>query len=43
MYTNTELIFSTQAIRTVWNYVSKFAEFNNYTNSPVARYKDEII
>ncbi|MGN0306467.1 MAG: UDP-galactopyranose mutase [Lachnospiraceae bacterium] len=26
----------------VWNYVNQFAEFNRYTNSPVARYKDEL-
>ncbi len=26
----------------VWNYINKFAEFNRYTNSPVARYKDEL-
>lgn len=26
----------------VWNYVNSFAEFNRYTNSPVARYQDEI-
>ncbi len=26
----------------VWNYVGQFAEFNNYVNSPVARYKDEL-
>ena len=26
----------------VWDYVNKFAEFNRYTNSPVARYKDEV-
>jgi UDP-galactopyranose mutase len=26
----------------VWNYVQQFAEFNNYINSPVARYKDEL-
>lgn len=26
----------------VWNYITKFAEFNRYTNSPVARYKEEI-
>ena len=26
----------------VWNYINKFAEFNRYTNSPVARYKDEV-
>lgn len=26
----------------IWNYVNRFATFNRYTNSPVARYKDEI-
>ena len=26
----------------VWEYVNQFAEFNRYTNSPVARYKDEL-
>ena len=26
----------------VWDYVNKFAEFNRYTNSPVARYKNEV-
>lgn len=26
----------------VWDYVNSFVEFNRYTNSPVARYKDEI-
>ena len=26
----------------VWNYIQNFAEFNRYTNSPVARYKDEL-
>ena len=26
----------------VWNYINKFATFNRYTNSPVARYKDEL-
>ena len=26
----------------VWNYVQNFAEFNNYINCPVARYKDEL-
>lgn len=25
----------------IWNYVNQFAEFNNYINCPVARYKDE--
>ena len=26
----------------VWDYINQFAEFNNYINSPVARYKDEL-
>ena len=26
----------------VWEYVNSFVEFNRYTNSPVARYKNEI-
>ena len=26
----------------VWNYVNQFAEFNRYTNSPIANYKGEI-
>ncbi|MDE6586667.1 MAG: UDP-galactopyranose mutase [Clostridia bacterium] len=26
----------------VWNYVNKFAEFNRFTNSPVANYKGEL-
>ena len=26
----------------VWDYVNNFAEFNNYINSPVAVYKDEL-
>ena len=26
----------------VWNYINKFAEFNRYTNSPVAIYKDDL-
>lgn len=26
----------------VWDYVQQFGEFNRYTNSPVARYKDEL-
>jgi UDP-galactopyranose mutase len=26
----------------LWEYVNKFAEFNRYTNSPVARYKSEL-
>ncbi|MBR6483752.1 MAG: NAD(P)-binding protein, partial [Clostridiales bacterium] len=28
--------------RTVWEYVGRFAEFNRYTNSPVANYKGEL-
>ena len=28
--------------REVWKYVNQFAEFNNYVNSPVAVYKDEL-
>ncbi len=28
--------------KTVWEYVNQFAEFNNYINSPVASYKDEL-
>ncbi|MBR3674418.1 MAG: UDP-galactopyranose mutase [Clostridia bacterium] len=26
----------------VWDYINQFATFNRYTNSPVARYKDEL-
>lgn len=26
----------------VWKYINQFAEFNNYINSPVARYKNEL-
>ena len=26
----------------VWEYIQQFAKFNRYTNSPIARYKDEI-
>ncbi len=26
----------------IWDYVNQFAEFNNYINSPVARYKNEL-
>ena len=28
--------------REVWNYVTRFSEFNNYINSPVAVYRDEL-
>jgi len=34
-------IFHT-SLRPVWEYVNRFAEFNNYINSPVASYKDEL-
>ena len=27
--------------KAIWNYVNQFAEFNQYINQPVARYKDE--
>lgn len=26
----------------VWDYVNRFAEFNRYTNSPIARFGDEL-
>lgn len=28
--------------RDIWEYVNRFAEFNNYVNAPVARYKEEV-
>ena len=28
--------------RSIWEYVNRFADFNNYINSPVAVYKDEL-
>ncbi len=28
--------------RTVWDYVNRFADFNRFTNSPVANYKGEL-
>lgn len=34
-------IFHTNS-KQIWDYVNQFAEFNRYTNSPVARYKDEV-
>lgn len=34
-------IFHTSDKR-VWDYVNQFAEFNQYINSPIARYKDEL-
>jgi len=27
--------------KVIWEYINQFAEFNNYINQPVARYKDE--
>lgn len=33
-------IFHTSSKR-VWNYINHFAEFNNYINQPIARYKNE--
>lgn len=27
---------------TIWNYVNRFTEFNNYINSPIANYKGEL-
>ena len=34
-------IFHTSS-RKVWEYMNQFAEFNRYTNSPIARYKSEL-
>ena len=34
-------IFHTN-LKRVWDYVTKFAEFNRFTNSPVANYKGEL-
>ena len=28
--------------KTVWDYITRFAEFNRFTNSPVANYKGEL-
>lgn len=28
--------------KNIWDYINQFAEFNNYVNSPIAIYKDEI-
>lgn len=28
--------------KSVWDYVQQFAEFNRYTNSPIAKYKNEL-
>lgn len=34
-------IFNTND-KKVWNYIMQFAEFNRFTNSPVANYKGEL-
>ncbi len=34
-------IFHT-SIERVWEYVNRFVSFNNFVNSPIARYKDEL-
>ncbi|CAM4229585.1 MAG: UDP-galactopyranose mutase [Paenibacillus macerans] len=34
-------IFHTNS-KAIWDYVNRFAEFNRYTNSPIANYKGEI-
>ena len=34
-------IFHTDS-RKAWNYVNQFAEFNRYTNSPIANYHGEL-
>ncbi|MFA9559017.1 UDP-galactopyranose mutase [Evansella sp. AB-rgal1] len=34
-------IFHTNS-KKIWDYVNRFAEFNRYTNSPIANYKGEI-
>lgn len=34
-------IFHTNS-KEIWNYINQFANFNRYTNSPVALYKDEL-
>lgn len=33
---------SSTPTKKVWNYVTQFAEFNRFTNSPVANYKGEL-
>ena len=36
-YAKNDHIFQTNN-KKVWNYITKFAEFNRFTNSPVANY-----
>ena len=28
--------------KTIWDYINQFAEFNNYVNSPIARFHHEL-
>ena len=42
MCINMVLIFFIPVIKKIWDYVNQFAEFNRYTNSPIANYKGEI-
>ena len=42
MYINMAHIFSIRIIKKVWKYVNQFAEFNRFTNSPVANYHGEL-
>ena len=41
MYINMVHIFSIRN-KKVWDYIIQFAEFNRFTNSPVANYKGEL-
>lgn len=34
-------IFHT-SVKEIWDYVNNLVEFNNYVNSPIAIYKDEV-
>ena len=42
MCTNTAPISSIPSNKEVWDYITGFASFNNYINSPIARYKGEV-
>ena len=42
MFINMVLTFSILITKKVWNYITQFAEFNRFTNSPVANYKGEL-
>ncbi len=41
-FIGTELTFFTPPQKEIWNYVTHFAEFNNFINSPVANYRGEM-